>query len=289
MLERRIQAMPWIGRTLWLAVLAAGSFAVSDALAGRSGAVRGAATVGAWTGWGITLIALAVLSTASLTAVRALVPGAVVVSVATATAGARGITVLVFVVVSIVATLAVATAEFGRAFVQASAYGHESRFGLRPPLGYAIAVGLTWVVAMTALVVALVSWPAEAWVPAVAATVVVGAAIVLLPARWHQLTRRWLVVVPAGVVVHDPVVLADTVMVHRRQIVAFELAPAAGDAADLSGPTPGPLVRIELSEHLTFVYAPTPADRKGRAVHAAAFVVAPSRPGAVLAALAARR
>ena len=39
------------------------------------------------------------------------------------------------------------------------------------------------------------------------------------PRRWHQLSRRWLVFVPAGLVVHDPVVLAETLMVPRRQIV----------------------------------------------------------------------
>jgi hypothetical protein len=90
--------------------------------------------------------------------------------------------------------------------------------------------------------------------------------------------------VPAGVVVHDPVVLADTLMVPTRQITAIGLADAtrAGGAYDLTGPTPGVAVGISLTEMTTAVLAPRPATPRGTAIHVAAMLVAPSRPGAVL-------
>ena len=42
--------------------------------------------------------------------------------------------------------LRAAAAETGRVYVQASAYGDEHRFGLRPPLGYLAATVVSWVV-----------------------------------------------------------------------------------------------------------------------------------------------
>ena len=43
--------------------------------------------------------------------------------------------------------------------------------------------------------------------------------------RWHRLSLRWFVLVPAGVVVHDPVVLADTFPLRTAQVASIGLAP----------------------------------------------------------------
>ena len=120
----------------------------------------------------------------------------------------------------------------------------------------------------------------------VAATLVVAAASWLLPRRWHQLSRRWLVTVPAGLVVHDPVVLAETLMVPRRQVTSVRLAElghGATDATDLTGPTPGLAVEIRLRDTVAARLAPRPREPQGRAVRLSALLVAPSRPGAALA------
>ena len=92
--------------------------------------------------------------------------------------------------------------------MQASAYGAERRFGLRPPLGYLIASAVSWLLTVAALIVAPLALAAAAWLPGVAGLLVAVVGLLAGPRRWHQLTRRWLVLVPAGAVVHDPVVLA---------------------------------------------------------------------------------
>ena len=56
------------------------------------------------------------------------------------------------VIVGALATLIAMSGELGRLFVQASAYGDEERHPLRPPLGFAIAAVLAWVVWASALV-----------------------------------------------------------------------------------------------------------------------------------------
>jgi hypothetical protein len=90
-------------------------------------------------------------------------------------------------------------------------------------------------------------------------------------------------VVPAGVVIHDHVVLAETVMFARRAIDSIGLALAGTEAADLTGPAAGHAVEVALREPETVVLAPTRVKPNGTALHVRAVLVAPSRPGRALA------
>jgi hypothetical protein len=274
----------WAARVAWLAVALIGGRAVGDAVADRSGAVRWVATVGAWVGWGAGAVALAVTGVVTLTAVRAIVPGSVVVAIAAAVAGAPASSVLALVVPAVVATVLVAGADIGQVYFQASAYGDERRFGLRPPLGYLVPTVVSWAIWITAVIVAPLGWASRAWVLAAAVTAVAIVATVVFPRRWHQLALRWLVTVPAGLVVHDPVVLTDTLMVPTRHIrdVGLVGRSRAGGAYDLTGPTPGVAIGVVLAELTTVVLAPRPRTPRGTPIHLSAFLVAPSRPGAVL-------
>jgi hypothetical protein len=145
---------------------------------------------------------------------------------------------------------------------------------------------MSWLIWVAALITAPLAWAARAWALATVATVVAAAACWLLPRRWHQLSRRWLVAVPAGLVVHDPVVLAETLMLPRPQVAAVRLAehgPGATSAADLTGPTPGLAVEVQLREPATAVLARRPGESRGRAVDVPGLLVSPTRPGAALA------
>jgi hypothetical protein len=276
----------WGARLAWLAVAVVGGRAIGGATAARSDPVQIVATVGAWCGWAAGAIVLAVPAVATLTAVRVIVPGALAVTVACLAFGADTGDVLALGIPAAVAAVLAGAAETGSAYVQASAYGDERRMLLRPPLGYLAASVVSWAIWTVALMTAPLAWAAKAWVLAGIATVVAAAATSLLPRRWHQLSRRWLVAVPAGLVVHDPVVLGDTLMLPRAQVRSIGLASfgaGATDAADLTGPTPGVAVEVGLAEPATAVLARRPGEKQGRAVRLHALLVSPSRPGAVLA------
>ena len=152
--------------------------------------------------------------------VRAVVPAAAVVAGAAAVAGATGGAVLALAAPAVVAAVLVGSAETGRRYVEADAYGDERRFPLRPPLGYLAATIVSWAVWVAAVLTAPLALAGQAFVLGACAVVVAGAATWLFPPRWHQLSRRWLVVVPAGLVVHDPVVLAETLMLPRRVVAS---------------------------------------------------------------------
>lgn len=277
----------WLARAAWLLVAVLGGAAIGNALASHSRPVQVVGTTGAWVGWSTGAVGLALAGVTTLTLVRAIVPGSLVVSVAALVDGVDARAAAGLLVPSIVAAVLVCGAEFGRVYLQASAYGDERRFGLRPPYGYLLACVVSWLVAVSAAVTAALSWASRAWVLAVVATVVAGVGAWLLPRRWHQLSRRWFVLVPAGAVIHDPVVLADTLMMPRASIASIALdldGVARRRAADLSGPTPGLGVEIRLTDTATAVFAATPRDRSGRAIHLVALVIVPSRPGSVVTA-----
>jgi hypothetical protein len=114
------------------------------------------------------------------------------------------------------------------------------------------------------------------------------AGVILLVPKWHRLSRRWLVLVPAGLVVHDPVVLADTLMVRTDQLAGMRLATVDTKAADLTGPASGFAIEVQASETVTAVFAFTPQEPNGRAIHMTGFLISPSRPGEALRTAAAR-
>lgn len=278
------QVTLWAARLAWLAVALIGGRAIGDAVAERSDVVQRIATVGAWTAWAAGALALAVTGLATLTAARAILPGAVVVTGLTAVAGAPASSVLALAGPAAAAAVLVASAETGAVYVQASAYGDERRFVLRPPLGYLIATVVSWSIWVAAVLAAPLALAARSWILGGVAAAIAVAATLVLPRRWHQLTRRWFVAVPAGLVVHDPVVLADTVMLLRAQVAELGAVSGGRDDSlfDLTGPTPGIGVGVVLTEPVTIVQAPRPATPRGKAFHVSAFVVAPSRPGAAL-------
>jgi hypothetical protein len=280
--------VPWVARIAWIVVAVIGGGAVESAVADRSAAVAWTAAVGGWALWAIAALGLAVAAAWSLTIVRVVVPLSLVAVAASGLGGASAVDLLALGAPAIVAVAAVMTAEFGRHWVQASAYGDEERFPLRLPVAAGAAAIVAWVLWAPAMIAGPLLVAARSWVAGVAVCVVAVAGVVFLGPRWHRLSMRWLVLVPAGVVVHDPVVLADTFPLRTRQVASIGLAAADTEAADLTGPASGYAVEVATTESVTTVFAFTPAEPNGRAIHLRSFLIAPSRPGRALRAASAR-
>lgn len=280
--------MPWIARLGWIVVAVVGGSAVQSAVDERSGAVAWTTAIGGWTLWAVVAAALAIPSVRSLTIVRVGVPLALVATVGAGVGGATAMELIALGVPTVLTLGAVSAAEFGRQFVQASAYGDEERFPLRFPAAAGTAALVAWALWAPALVIGPLLMASRQWAIGAVLSVLALVGVAFLGSRWHRLSQRWFVLVPAGVVVHDPVVMADTLALRTGQVAHLTLAPADTQAADLTGPASGYAIEVSLTESVTAVFAFTPAEPNGRAIHLTAFLVAPSRPGAVLQAAARR-
>jgi hypothetical protein len=281
--------LPWVARIGWIIVAIVGGAAIESAVDGRTSSVRWVAAVAGWTGFGVVALALLIPSVISLTIARVVSPLAIVAAIAAGFAGATAGKIALLVVPAIISVAAIFTAEVGRWMVQASAYGDEHRLPLRSPVPAGAAAVITWLVSAAVLAVGPFALAARNWALGVPLTIVAIAAIVFVGPRWHRMSRRWLVLVPAGLVVHDPVVLADTLMVRTDQIAGLGLARDGTDAADLTGPASGYALEVNTTESVSTVFAFTPQDPNGKAIHMTGFLVAPSRPGEALRLAAARR
>jgi hypothetical protein len=275
----------WPARLMWVATAVAAMWSIGGAVDARSSALRWTVAAGGWGVWGLGIVTLVVPSALGLTLVRMLSALTCAVSAVSWVGGAPSGAGIVFVLGALLFATVVFSAAFGQQCVQASAYGDEHRFLLRPPAAFLVPVVVSGVIWSAALITAPLLLASRQWVAgAVLAALAILATWLVVP-RFHVLTRRWLVLVPAGIVVHDHVVLAETLMVSRRDVAAVQLALAGTEAADLTGPAAGHAIEVALKAMTTATLAPTRAAPRGRALHLQSFLVAPTRPGAFLSAL----
>lgn len=267
-------AVLWVARAVWTLV---GLLAPWAELAdGRSPAVVVTVTAWGWVLWGSVLLALLVPSTVSLTAVRTVSPLAFLVALVSGDGAS-------------IAAAAAAVAvlwhrDISDALVQGSAYGAETRFCLRTPLVHALAAVPAWsawvggIVGGSLLVVAGNT--------AVGAGLLVAGALLsrTVPQRLHRFSRRWLVLVPSGIVVHDHVVLAETVMVRRSNLSKVQEVKYGGEPADLTGGTFGRRIGFALTNAEKVILTPIARRVLGtsEALHVQSFVVNPVRREAAL-------
>jgi hypothetical protein len=277
---------------LWLIAPLSVGPVLGDALSGASSAVATTAAVLLWSGWTVVLVAVLVPRTISLTFVRLGAPAGLPVALWAAVAGSdvsSGGAAAMGVVWGGVATLVALSAGTGDAFVDGSSYGPERRFLLRTPglllLG---PVELAW----AAVVVGLAAGPL--WLAADVWTAGAVALALGWPLAWgagraiHQLSRRWLVLVPGGVVLHDPLALAEAMLFPRS--VVGRLGPADAElsdgALDLSLRAVGLLCEIRLREDVDLAVRQARSDPAR--VDTSRVLVAPARPGTLVGEAAAR-
>lgn len=273
---------------LWaLQPLVAGP-AFAAALSDRSSAVQATASIGLWALWAVTLLALLIPRTTTLTLVRVVIPASVAATlwaaIVTPDPGWRDALALASTALSTALALAPST---GERFVNGSAYGPERRFPLRAPGLVALGlVEVVWAVVVAGAVAGPLLLAAEQWVPGALALLVGWPLAAAASRSLHRLAQRWLVFVPAGITLVDPLALTDAVAVPRARVAAIRLAPADTDAHDLTVGALGLAIEVDLDEPLTI----TPLTRSSppATIDVDRLLFTPTRPGALLRAAAAR-
>ena len=280
---RRFPLFPWALRAVWAVLPFVTGPAFAAALDGRSTSVRTAASVLLWAAWGGTLCASLVLHPVSLTVLRLVAPAGLVAAAWAALQDDVGAAGLVAVAALLLAAVLAFLPETGVVYVNGPAYPNERRYPLRVPGALLLGpLELAWAVTVGAPIAAVLLLASGQVVPGVVAVVVAGAAGWFLGRALHGLSRRWLVFVPAGFVVHDPMTLVDPVLFPKLQIAAIEPAEAGTDALDLTQGSPGLAVELRLREPAGLVLT-KPGERVGPTVDADRLLVTPTRPGKVLA------
>ena len=245
-------------------------------------------SVSAWVLWGLGLLATLVPRPVTLTTIRIGGPAAAALFVWTATTVDD--TALVAVALGGACGRGVLShwPAVADTYVDGASYGDEKRFLLRAPGPVVLALGpLAWALTVAGVVVGpLLLASGDSAVGSAAC--VAGLPIAAASARaLHHLHRRWIVLVPAGFVLHDHLALADPTLLPRDALTSVGPASADTDAHDLTQAARGMALEVRCREPHDL----RPASRDGSAevVVTEAILCAPARPDAVLAEAKRRR
>ncbi len=276
----------WIFRAVWLVLPFTAGPLLSRALEGSGRALELGGTIALWVGWAALLIASMVPRTETLTAARIVAPAslaAVIVAVISLLSDGTVDAVLILAIVSTAAAAMLAfRPQVSDAFVDGSSYGDERRFLLSTPGASLLGpVQLVWAVIVFGATVGPFLLLAERWISGGIALVVGWPLAFLAVPVLHRLSFRWLVFVPAGMVVHDKTALREPQLFRKESITALGPAPVDTTYEDLSLGAPGLALRAELVEPSKIV-----RNERGKDVELTdigGFVVSPNRPGKVIA------
>jgi hypothetical protein len=273
--------LTWTARALWILLPFTIGDALITALETRPTAFRMALTWSTFGLWTLGALALFVLAPLSLTAMRLLGPLALVTGAWAAWQAPASVASIIGLVVGTLVGVLTCGGELADDCVDASSYGDERRFSLRAPGAVVLFGGpLAWVICVAGLGTGPLLLANRSWLAGAVATVVGVPAALLAFRSLHALSTRFLVFVPAGITLVDPLTLVDPVLFARREIQAIGPAPATGDRADLTANARGLALQINLSSptDLQVRRGPGRAER----IEASAVALTPARVAAVL-------
>lgn len=273
----KLKDISWLVRVLWL-VAALLPNNLTDTMSSHSQILRTTMSVELWGLWALVALATWLHHPISLTTARCIVPVVVAHLLVGLPESSFGIANVIGAACALVALVLIYTSNYGSIHVQAGAYGDERRYLLRVPAPIVMPLILGWGVMMIVVCITPLMLASERYVVGGIGVVLSLGLLWQLPVRLHRLSRRWLVKVPAGWVVHDDVVLSENLLIKTHDVVSMSLALEGSEAIDLTGMTRGVPIEVQLRE-MTDVRLTSLAAKLLKtvdALHVKAFLVAPS-------------
>ncbi|MFT4989104.1 MAG: hypothetical protein ACI88C_002597 [Acidimicrobiales bacterium] len=273
----------WALRALWFLLPLTVGQAGSDAIASADHAVPFVMTAGLWILWAAGMVATMVPVPVTLTAIRVLAAGTIPLATwALVDTDAAAISILAIGHAAALGLVAL-NSLVGDRFVDGSSYGDERRMLLRPPsqIGYALAPVVTALM-VTGAAAGPLLLANKQWILGVIAMALGAGALAVGLRALNQMSQRWVIFVPTGMVIHDLTMMTEPVLFRRTAIERLGAAIAGSPARDLSNTAAGLLLECELTD-------PAPLglrDGGGRSgatlTDVRRFLFCPSRPGDLL-------
>ena len=273
---------PWPARVTWFVLPVLVGPAVSSGLDDRSGAVQVVAEIMLWVTWFAGLVCLLAPSTVSLTLYRLIAPAPIVAVIAVAVTS--DVSTAQLVIAALAAGLSTAVAFLpltGDVMVNGSAYGPERRLALRTPGPLLLGpILLAWLALAGTAVAGPLLMASGNWIAGLPLTLAAAGLGYAVGRSMHQLSRRWIVFTPAGLVIHDYFVLAESILLRRQDIAGLGPAPSEPRGTiDLSAGALGLALQIEAKEPLSIVVR---NGRSAAATDTVRMIFSPSLPGKLL-------
>jgi len=248
---------------------------------------RSVLSVVLWVLWGLAIFSTFIPRPLSLTVIRFGTVTASVLVLWASTSSATSSVIVVALIFVAVALLVSSNATVGDVFVDQLSYGDEKRFLLRSS---AAVTGFlrpaTYLVSVAGLICGPYLLAEESFVTG-AVLCVVGFPLTFFGLRsLHQLNRRWVVLVPAGLVIHDHLALNEPTLFQKSEIDLIGPASIDTDATDFTQGAYGLALEVRCeSSHDVW---PAAVNKETEMATIDAFLFAPVRPDSFLSEAAGR-
>ncbi len=273
----------WALRALWFLLPLTVGQAASDAIASADHAVPQVMTIGLGVLWAGGMVASMVPVPITLTGLRIFAAGIAPVALWTMFDTNFSAISIIAGVHAIATGFVALNPLIGDRFIDGGSYGDERRMALRPPaqVGYFL-VPFVWALMAASTATGPLLLANKQWIAGVLTTAV-GAGVVAIGARAvHQLTQRWVVFVPTGLVLHDQMVVIEPVLFRRTAIERVGAAIAGSPARDLSNRAAGLLLECELTDPAPLALRDPNAIATAEQAEVRRFLFCPTRPGEFL-------
>ncbi|MDG2114914.1 MAG: hypothetical protein P8N02_20175 [Actinomycetota bacterium] len=273
----------WLTRLAWVTLPLTTGAVMEDALSDAATPSQLVCALGAWTLWALTLVGIFVRRPWGLTAARILGPVPLLIAIIAAFASNTSVPAIVH---GVLVWGAIALAETGADIVDGLSYGDERRLPLKVPFGLFLGpVQVVWVSMVAGSAAGPLLLAARQWIPG-AILSIIGLPLAWLGMRsFHQLSRRWIVFVPNGFVIHDLMATREPFLLRRQDVLSIGPADAEIDLTeegliDVSQNALGLVLEVRLDGDIEVV----PRSRGVSQVRIADRILfSPARPGAALA------
>lgn len=280
-------------RAIWVLLPILIGPTISDALHGIDPGPRSVTSAALWVCWALCLTATLVPLPVTLTVLRLGSPAVAALAVWSATVTDELVHTGFGLLAGVLVVLASFAAPVADRFVDGASYGDERRFLLRAPGPVVLVLGpLATAVALAGATVGPVLLLHSQWVAGAVVTAAGLPLAVLSLGSLHRLARRWIVLVPAGFVLHDHLALAEPTLVQRAGLKQLGAAAADTGTCDFTQQARGLALEVRCRRPHDVLPVKSRSGAKTTAIEVEAidaFLCSPVRPDVVLAEAARRR
>lgn len=240
-------------------------------------------SIGLWALWVLGLLAILIPGPFSLAIMRVGAPS--VTAVVLWALIKNGISFLGFIgMISVCLVTALAlSAPIGDRFSDAASYGDERRFLLRAPGPVVVFFGpLAWVIVVFGFLTGPFALLEKRYFFGSALCFVGFSFAAVAFNAIYQLGKRWVVLVPAGIVFHDHLSFGDPTLITRNQLLSLSPARQGTNSLDLSQGSFGLLLEITCRDPLSILLKKGYRKTTNENSVVESFLINPTRPNVLL-------
>lgn len=273
-----------IMRVIWISLPLLCGPSLADSFNDFKLLLRTTVSISLWTFWVLILLSTLIATPISLAIIRIGAPAAAALSLWSALETSGSVSGIIGLAASAITACVALSAPLGDRFSDGASYGDERRFLLRAPGPVLLLLGpLAWLTSVAGLTVGPILLLNKNFLLGSLISLCGFPLAALASNAIYQLGKRWLVLVPAGILLHDHLSVGDPTLIPRNQLANFSPAKVETNALDLSQNSFGLSLEIQCLTPLSMMLRTGTRKTTNETSIVESFLINPVRPNVLLA------